>query len=76
MWRTSFSVIFVQNESTGRFYIDHNPATGALWKDHNERITEFPLEVENGRIKSGYLSLTEVQEHSHYRVRVEVTPNV
>ncbi len=67
---------FVQDEKEGRFYIDHNPVTGALWKDHNERITEFPLEVENGRIKSGYLSLTEVQEHSHYRVRVEVTPKV
>jgi hypothetical protein len=67
---------FVQDENAGRFYIDHNPFVGALWKDHNERITEYPLEVENGRIKSGYLSLTEVQEHSHYRVRVEVTPKV
>ncbi len=63
---------FVQIENTGRFYIDHNPAAGALWNDHNERITKFPLEVENGRIKSGYLSLTEVGEHSNYRVRVEV----
>ncbi len=66
---------FVQDENTGRFYIDHNPVVGALWKDHNERTTEFPPEVENGRIKSGYLSLTEVHQHSNYRVRVEVAPN-
>lgn len=66
---------FVDKEATGRFYIDHNPFTGALWTDHNHRTAEFPLEVENGRIKSGYLSLTEVHEHSHYRVRVEVIPN-
>ncbi len=63
---------FVDKDAVGKFYIDHYPATGALWIDHSERTKKFPLEVENGRIKSGYLSLTEVGEHSNYRVRVEV----
>jgi hypothetical protein len=66
---------FVDIDAKGKFYIDHNPFAGALWVDHTERTKKFPLKVENGRIKGGYLSLTEVQEHSHYRVRVEVTPN-
>ncbi len=63
---------FVQTEVSGRFYVDHNQVSGALWEDHKKRAAEFPLIVENGRIKTGYLSLTEVQPHSNYRVRVEL----
>jgi len=63
---------FVNPNTRGRFYIDHSPVSGELWSDHNSRTSDMPLKIMNGKIQSGYLSLSIVQPHSHYRVRVEL----
>ncbi|GAT61538.1 hypothetical protein [Paludibacter jiangxiensis] len=63
---------FMNPDKTGRFYIDHYPSPGALFNDHLQRRNETPLAVTNGRISKGYISLTNITSHSHYRVRVEI----
>jgi hypothetical protein len=63
---------FVHPSATGRFYIDHYPSAGNLWQDHLQRQATLPLEVIDGRITQGYLSLSPVTPLSHYRARVEI----
>jgi hypothetical protein len=63
---------FVQPGIAGSFHIDYFPAKGALLKDHLERQKRFPLIVMDGKIQSGYLSLSPVLADSRYRARVEI----
>ncbi|MDP4201832.1 MAG: hypothetical protein Q8861_04010 [Bacteroidota bacterium] len=63
---------FVNSDITGHFYIDHYPSPGTLFNDHLHRRDETPLAATNGRISKGYISLTNITPHSHYRVRVEI----
>ncbi len=63
---------FVQSPETGRFYIDHFPLSESLRNDHLQRQSSFPLQVTEGRITRGYLSLSPVTESSRYRARVEI----
>lgn len=63
---------FVQSPKTGRFYVDYFPSTGSLWNDHLQRQSSLPLQLRDGRITQGYLSLAPITEHSHYRIRVEI----
>jgi hypothetical protein len=63
---------FVQPSATGRFFIDHYPSSGSLWQDHQQRRSLLPLQVVDGQIAHGYLSLSPVTQRSHYRVRVEI----
>ena len=63
---------FVASTATGQFYIDHYPTPGELWADHIQRSKEFPLELTGDRITKGYLALSAITSHSHYRARVEI----
>lgn len=57
---------------TGKFYIDYSSRAEELWLDHQHRNLTFPLQVEAGRIKSGYFSLNNITPETRYRARVEV----
>ncbi|MBP1639135.1 MAG: hypothetical protein H6Q17_718 [Bacteroidetes bacterium] len=63
---------FVNSSATGHFYIDHYPTAGELWQDHLQRQSDHPLHVADGRIAKGYLALSDIQPHSHYRARIEI----
>lgn len=63
---------FVSPDTIGRFYVDHYSDSDALFNDHLLRRIETPLTVTDGRISKGYISLTNISPHSHYRVRVEI----
>lgn len=63
---------FVEQDLTGRFYIDHFPEKGKLIQKHNDWKQEFPLRINNFRISSGYLPLTQLRPDSNYVVRVVI----
>lgn len=63
---------FVADHQTGRFFIDHYPKAGSLLEDHLQRQISLPMQVVNGKITGGYLSLSPISKNSHYRARVEV----
>ncbi|MFZ4457109.1 MAG: hypothetical protein ACOYOT_12910 [Bacteroidales bacterium] len=63
---------FVSAAHSGKFYIDYFPSVGALFTDHEQRITNQPLRIEEGRINHGYMSLSPIGKNSHYRARVEI----
>lgn len=63
---------FVSPESSGYFRLDHMPEKQSLFDDHLDRKNKFALSVHNGRINTGYLSLTPVQPTSKYRIQVEI----
>jgi hypothetical protein len=63
---------FVFQEAKGKFHVDYFSSSEELWADHCEREKMMPLQVENGRIKQGYLSLSSIEKGMKYRVRVEI----
>lgn len=63
---------FVNPESSGFFRMDHFPEKQSLIDDHMDRKNKFPISVHNGRINTGYLSLTPVHPTSKYRIQVEI----
>ena len=64
---------FVNQESTGRWCLCHKSAFGELEKDEGDLSKKYPLRVCNGKIISGYLSLTPITTDTHYAVQVIVT---
>ncbi|GAB6011985.1 hypothetical protein [Viscerimonas tarda] len=62
----SLSKNILAEASTGSFHIDFNATPGELYAKHTQRIKSHPLLVENGKIKSGYLSLCPVREDTRY----------
>ena len=63
---------YVSPGSNGVFYIDYCANSGLLYEDHLRKMQEQPLKIENGKIRSGYLSLAPVNFDTHYRARVEI----
>jgi hypothetical protein len=63
---------FVHPNKIGHFYVDYYPSSEELSNDHNQREQAIPLQIENGRITHGYMSLSPVIKNSHYRIRVEI----
>lgn len=63
---------FVFQEAKGKFHVDYFSSSEELWADHCERQKMMPLQVEKGRIKQGYLSLSSIEKGMKYRVRVEI----
>lgn len=57
----------------GFFYIDYEKEAGRLQDDHLRRLASNPPQVADGRMVAGYLNLTPVNEHTHYRARLDVT---
>jgi len=63
---------YVSSDSHGIFQIDYCTNSGLLYEDHFRKMQEQPLKIENGKIRSGYLSLAPVNFDTHYRARVEI----
>lgn len=57
---------FVNNQSKGHYRVDYFKKPGEAFAHHQEKSVDFPLNVENGRIESGYMSLTPVCEGTDY----------
>ena len=62
--------------STGIFQIDYAPSDGAAWNAHTAMAETYPLEMEQGRICSGYLPLVPVYKKSKYRAWILVSESV
>lgn len=57
---------YIYPTSTGAFQISYYPTEGTAWRAHKEMEEAYPLEIEQGRIKSGYLSLVPAHKKSSY----------
>ena len=57
---------FVKNSSTGEFVVDYFKRQGDALIFQQKMQKDFPLVVENGKIKLGYLNLTPVAEQTQY----------
>ncbi|MDD4778133.1 MAG: hypothetical protein PHV53_07575 [Fermentimonas sp.] len=63
---------YMYPECEGRFVVDFFKKPGYALKFHEKMQQESPLKVNNGKIVSGYLSLTPVTSDTHYVVHVTV----
>ncbi|MFV0328311.1 MAG: hypothetical protein ACK5KL_00605 [Dysgonomonas sp.] len=61
---------FVAANSKGKFYIDFNPKIGKTYINHLQMEKEYPLSLENNKIKCGYLPLVPITEESRYRAYI------
>jgi len=61
---------YVCEEMEGRYVIEYYANKGKAWLFHEEMKARYPLVVENGRIRSGYLSLTPVFEDTNYQIYI------
>ncbi|WP_321335394.1 hypothetical protein [uncultured Bacteroides sp.] len=57
---------YVQPEKTGTFCIDYTAIQGEALTIHREKLRLHPLRVIQGRVLSGYLSLTPVTRQTSY----------
>lgn len=64
---------YVHSGSTGSFQIGYYPSEGEAWREHERMSVAYPLEVEAGRILSGYLPLVPVHYKSCYRAWVIIS---
>ena len=56
----------------GRYVIEYFPKNGEALRFHETMQEEYPLEMLNGRIKRGYLSLTPVFEDTSYQIFIKI----
>ncbi|MDH8700903.1 hypothetical protein M2138_000237 [Dysgonomonadaceae bacterium PH5-43] len=63
---------YVNLSSNGSFHVEFNASPNAIYQQHLTNTREYPLVIENGKIKSGYLSLCPVNEDSKYIAFVHV----
>lgn len=61
---------YVCEEMEGRYVIEYYANKGKACLFHEEMKARYPLVVENGRIRSGYLSLTPVFEDTNYQIYI------
>ena len=59
---------FVCQGSQGSYLMEYYPKPGEALLFHREMMGKYPTELESGRIKSGYLSLTPVFEDTAYQI--------
>lgn len=52
--------------SSGIFSVEFNNHRGEILNNHRKNTETYPLKIENGKIKSGYLSLCPVDEETKY----------
>jgi hypothetical protein len=64
---------YVYSDSTGRFGIDYHPSESEALKEHERLSATFPLEIREGKVRSGYLPLVPVHKRSCYRAWILVT---
>ena len=63
---------FVTPGSQGCFTVGYFKSAAALQENHREFADKHPLVVKNGKIRSGYLSLTPVGESTRYRASIRI----
>lgn len=76
-WRMNMGVVsrlfydrFVSHASQGRYIIEYYPRGGEAKVFHEQMKLKYPLRIEDGRIKEGYLSLTPVFDDTSYQIYV------
>jgi hypothetical protein len=68
----TFFYQFVHPQSQGYFYADYFHSSAKLVSDHLQRQQEKLLITNNGKIVSGYISLSPVTMNTNYRIRIEI----
>lgn len=58
---------YVHPDSTGDFRIDYHPSEGEALKEHERMSATYQLEIREGKVYSGYLSLVPVHKRSCYQ---------
>lgn len=61
---------FVCQSKRGTYFMEYYPECGSASAFHNEMKKKFPLELEGGRISSGYASLTPVFDDTFYQIYI------
>lgn len=54
----------------GRYIIEYYAKPGEAWRSHLAFQERYPLHIEDGRVKSGYLSLTPIEENTTYQAYI------
>ena len=54
----------------GRYVIEYYAKPGEAWRSHLAFQEKHPLYLENGKVKSGYLSLTPVENNTSYQAYI------
>lgn len=65
---------YVHPESNGWFYIDHEPP-GQLLADHTAKRNNEPMQLSDGKLAKGYMSLCPVLPNTVYRASILLTTN-
>jgi hypothetical protein len=63
---------YISSRSRGEFFVTYCSKRGEVYEKHREWKKIEPIVTENGKIKSGYLSLCPVEEDSKYWAGVKV----
>lgn len=63
---------YVCMDAVGRFVIEYFNASGDAYADYRLKSSQYPLVMEEGRIRSGYLSLTPVDQDTLFQAYVEI----
>jgi hypothetical protein len=63
---------YVCREACGRYVIEYYPQRGEALRMHREMVEKHPLCLREGRMESGYLSLTPVFEDTNYQIYVVI----
>ena len=63
---------YVCEGAEGRYVIEYFPKNGEALRFHETMQEEYPLEMQDGRIKRGYLSLTPVFEDTSYQIFIKI----
>jgi hypothetical protein len=78
-WRMNMGVVsriffdrHVSPEAVGRYVIEFYPRPGDALNAHEEMKLKYPLCLKEGKIASGYLSLTPVFHDTNYQIYVWV----
>lgn len=63
---------FISDSSVGQYILDYDPK-GTLLQTHCEMQKSYPLIVEDGKVKSGYMSLCPIEASTKYRAYILVS---
>ena len=63
---------FLEPGKRGIYRVDYFPKVGELYHDHIARQAQYPIQIIDGKFRSGYFALTPVLPHSRYRASIEI----
>ncbi|MDE5678577.1 hypothetical protein [Phocaeicola sp.] len=63
---------YVYPDAQGRYVIEYDAKPGAMYRSHLAFQEKHPLCLEDGKIKSGYISLTPVEKDTAYQAYILV----